>query len=409
MTGAILVQLDVLIGLSLVLTIASMVVTLVVQAVAGITALRGVNLRWGVTLLLQQIDASNVLGKEAEKVASAALHHPLISDSIGSTWKWIGKTGIDRIPWPRAWRLAKAVRPEELAVVLRRLALPPADGELDPPWRKQLVELIERRDAAALLGEAIEAAGGGPLPPALAQAIARRVNPLLIQASTGLADVRLWFDSTMDRVSQRFATHTRIITVAAAFVLAFAMQLDVLALYARISADSALRATLVAQAQAEVARGGPGVLEAEQVARAVESAAQSEATKTLLADEKKKAAAGAPVFADAQAARDWVARQATQDPDLQERFEVALVRERASEVRNKVTSLADLCLIPWPLDDSHSCPPTDRVRHAPGIFVSALLLCLGAPFWFNLLKAMVSLRPVVAQKTESESKPRSRS
>ncbi len=40
--------------------------------------------------------------------------------------------------------------------------------------------------------------------------------------------------------------------------------------------------------------------------------------------------------------------------------------------------------------------------HFWGILVSGALLSLGAPFWFNSLKALTNLRPVVAQKEKKE-------
>jgi hypothetical protein len=40
--------------------------------------------------------------------------------------------------------------------------------------------------------------------------------------------------------------------------------------------------------------------------------------------------------------------------------------------------------------------------HLWGILASALLLSLGAPFWFNMLKTLSNLRPVLANKEQQE-------
>jgi hypothetical protein len=40
-----------------------------------------------------------------------------------------------------------------------------------------------------------------------------------------------------------------------------------------------------------------------------------------------------------------------------------------------------------------------------GVLVSVLFLSLGAPFWFNTLKSLTSLKSTVAQKEEEERKP----
>ena len=37
-----------------------------------------------------------------------------------------------------------------------------------------------------------------------------------------------------------------------------------------------------------------------------------------------------------------------------------------------------------------------------GMLITAALLTMGAPFWFNLLKTMARLRPVLANKIKEE-------
>ncbi len=44
---------------------------------------------------------------------------------------------------------------------------------------------------------------------------------------------------------------------------------------------------------------------------------------------------------------------------------------------------------------------TWSAANVPGIALSAMLLSLGAPFWYNALKDLVGLRPVLAQKDEA--------
>lgn len=41
-------------------------------------------------------------------------------------------------------------------------------------------------------------------------------------------------------------------------------------------------------------------------------------------------------------------------------------------------------------------------RHLLGILITASLLSLGAPFWFNALKTVSALKPIVASKAASE-------
>src|SRR5262245_22723489 len=97
-----------------------MIVTLAVQAVASLLALRGSNLLWGVRLLLTELDPDKKIQEEANAIAEAALRHPLVSDSIGSTRRWLEKRPV--VGWfARRWTLATAVREEELVAVLNRL------------------------------------------------------------------------------------------------------------------------------------------------------------------------------------------------------------------------------------------------------------------------------------------------
>src|SRR5262249_36570819 len=51
-----------------------------------------------------------------------------------------------------------------------------------------------------------------------------------------------------DRAQQWFTTHSRIVTIISAFVVAFVLQLDAFDVFHRISADRDLRAKLVAHA-----------------------------------------------------------------------------------------------------------------------------------------------------------------
>ena len=57
-----------------------------------------------------------------------------------------------------------------------------------------------------------------------------------------------WFNSAQERAQQWFTLHTRLITVGAAFIAAFVLQLDTIALIKRLSTDADMRARLVAVA-----------------------------------------------------------------------------------------------------------------------------------------------------------------
>jgi hypothetical protein len=78
-----------------------------------------------------------------------------------------------------------------------------------------------------------------------------RQGMAILQAARSdyVAKLNSWFDQTIDRVSQRFASSTRGITFVAAFLLAAALQVDTLLLVNRLSADDKMRDAFLAQAK----------------------------------------------------------------------------------------------------------------------------------------------------------------
>jgi len=51
-------------------------------------------------------------------------------------------------------------------------------------------------------------------------------------------------------------------------------------------------------------------------------------------------------------------------------------------------------------------PQTWTRTRLPGITLSAMLLSLGAPFWYNALKDLVGLRPILARKEQAHREQR---
>ena len=61
-------------------------------------------------------------------------------------------------------------------------------------------------------------------------------------------------------------------------------------------------------------------------------------------------------------------------------------------------------LIPDPYPNPWYNYWTPSWLHFWGVLASAALLSVGAPFWFNALKTLTSLRPVLANKEQQERK-----
>jgi hypothetical protein len=157
-----------------------------------------------------------------------------------------------------------------------------------------------------------------------------------------------WFDSTMDRVAHRFSALMRLWTILFSFAMALALHLDAANLLTRLSADSGLRQSLVASSTALESR-------AQQVLKAAPNAA-------LASDDTMKA-----VLEQAQGIRSDLAKS---------QFE----------------------LVPASYEDYFAGTPNPLW----GIIASAVLLSLGAPFWFNLLRTASTLRPVMANKVDED-------
>ena len=134
-----------------------------------------------------------------------------------------------------------------------------------------------------------------------------------------------------------------------------------------------------------------------------------------------------PNTADAMtnaSARKWLTYHSA-SPEVLAAYDKAVQeksRERtqaAKEEFNEMVGLhnqTSLRLIPehYPLTFDGSCPFVHHVReflgfsgwlpgsHFFGMLGAAMLLTLGAPFWFNLLKSLASLRSAVSEKIDQE-------
>lgn len=210
----------------------SLLVTVLVQMASALFSLRGSNLRWGIKTLLAHADPD--LTKHAEMIAQKVLHHPLVSASIFS--------GV----LPRLlsrWRLATAIRKDELLEILRVLAAQPATAHpagapvtWDAALRRSLDKLAPA-DVEKLMRAVPKVQEVFADDPAIA---AQVMAPLLTSAQEMPAKIEQWFGSVMDRVSQRFVVHTRLWTVIFSFVLAFALHLDAFRLLTQLSTDAEL-------------------------------------------------------------------------------------------------------------------------------------------------------------------------
>ncbi len=428
-------HLDALIAFAVVLLGVSLLVTILTQMIATLLGLRGTNLRWGLTELLRAIHPE--FAGQAEAIAERVLTHPLISDSTLSGIK-------ARFPLLRRWQLASTIRIEELAGILDKLAagaaaLPPgtpppnytleqamatiAQGLKAQPTPELLAIAAHLRgpaEAAPMAAAAAAAAGGSSAPGAATPAVVNVTDVLnrLPAAAAKGSELRNWFDRVMDRASQRFALHTRIWTIVFSILVAFALHLDSFRLLSQLSSHAQLRASLAATADVLMKKAAePGVLKPPPPAAGQAAAAADEvhvpqvysvAMTELLARNPALSKAGTPpAFATREQAAEWLRGRKGADAIQPEydRLLNSMIRTDMDKLLDSANSVKGMLagtgfqLVPNPYHGWDFWPIN---VHFWGILVTAALLSLGAPFWFNTLRNLSSLRPLLAGKLERE-------
>jgi len=322
-------SIDVLIGLTVIMLALSMAVTVMTQFVITVLNSRGRHLRRGLVDLMGLLDPA--LDRQVSRsIATAVLTHPLVSAT--------------------ARRLGSVVHREEFTKLLLHLAA----GD-----DRRLGE-----DARGILKQALEA-NGIPNPettlknirtaalqleaasPELAASVRQNLAILQEARSDYVAKLNNWFDQTIDRVAQRFASSTRTITFAAAFLVAATLQVDTLMLVNRLSADDKMRDAFLAQARSM------------QAAPAAVTAAAA----------PPEASSSAPTNAETD--RKYLAF-------LAQYGVITVPRSRDDWVKGWAT-------VNW-----------------VGVLVTGLLLSLGAPFWYNSLGRLLQLRSALAAKDDQQ-------
>jgi len=385
-----LAYLDTLIGFAVVMLGASLVITILTQMISGLFSHRGANLRWGLTTMFQNFPDCPLLKANAANVAKDVLTHPLISDSIFSMKPaWLA----DRI------RLAQAIDPDELVVILKDLSRKPAYTAI-AGLAAEIDTLIDARNSAADRHLTMITSS-----PALAGLLVSGAAPLLqgtvnsIQADAG--KIEAWFNATMDRVSARFTTYIRLWTVAFAVALALGTGLNAVTLLNDLYTNGAFREAVAGSATQMMDLAGRVLPNGPQD---VATKMYTDAVTKAIADSSAKADTAPSGIASENAARAWLTAHVSdtaQQSAALSAFEKVLMNERvqdAAAVRTILTKASfDVRQFGWKPDQPYG-------PQIPGALVTAALLSLGAPFWFNMLKQLTNLRPILANKQDDATK-----
>jgi hypothetical protein len=333
---------DVLIGLTVIILALSMAVTVITQTITTIINTRGRHLRRGLVDLLQQLDPA--LSAELSKsVATTILRHPLVSGSTASVTGMLGGP-----------RLGSVVHREEFTKLLMALAIDREPGALNGKAKEALIQALTANgveNPAEVLKNVRQMAMQLERSSPELSHMARQNLAILHAAESDLvAKINNWFDQTMDRTSQRFTASTRMITFVGAFIVAFALQVDTPAIVNRLSADDQLRQQLVRDAE------------------------------TLYAE---NAGAEAPAHENATAASTALTKAET---DMAQKHRAML-------------SAAGLVRLP---SSGEAWLNGFGLTSVLGMLLTALLLSLGAPFWYSVLGKLLQLRSVLAVKDDKQ-------
>jgi hypothetical protein len=389
-------------------------------------SLRGKNLANALALSFQGIDPS--LRGEAHQLAARILSDPLLSDST-RTNKDLHRavSVVERTtPWHFtdvfcATQLASAVRPEEVYLALQRLATatPSIHGWHDPHERikqtakKVLDALVLPETEAAEIQRRLE-----PFRDVAAEIAEVAVKEKLLELVgntpanllTEIDEARVKFDdafgTAQDRAQQWFQLHTRGLTITASALLALVLQLDLVEIYHFVSTNAVQRAALVGSA-AGVIKEADGATDARGglVKRIADAWTEKTGQKVDLVQIvhtgqlEDALAKASPQFERAEFER--VARETTQIYFADQRDKI---RDLTQEVSATGFEFFPETYWRWPSPAGRSASLHNILTHLPGIALCAALLTLGAPYWYNLLKNLTSLRPALAQLVGQEEK-----
>jgi hypothetical protein len=352
-------RLDTLIAIATIMLGLSMIITILNQMIASLLGHRATYLKDGLVELLESLDPS--LKAQAGTIAQDVLTHTLCSDSIFTHLSWA----------PRRWHMATAIQPDELAKLLSLVSA----GKAYEPQIRAILEQVNpavQREARMLAAVIPQTA-----------ATVDQLKQFSDKAAGALGHLEATFNSTMDRISQRFTLQMRIWTVVFSVIMTLVFHLDAATLYAELSAEPSLRASVSGVSETMIRK----YLDLQQASTAGQTAPAS-------SQPSAQPTAQAPVSASAQPPASTQPGGKPGDQELPEQ-----TRKLADDFGQIKHSLAASDLKIFQVHDGWYKPSSFG---SPGeffrILATAGLLSLGAPFWFNALKTLTSLRSTTAQK-----------
>ncbi|UXI66310.1 hypothetical protein [Tahibacter amnicola] len=193
-----------------------------------------------------------------------------------------------------------------------------------------------------------------------------------------------FFNDNTERMSSWYRRHVQWILLATGFVFAVTFNVDTFHIVRVLSQDSALRTRIVTQALADMNVDAP-------------PGYQLSCSATGDADNASDTGS------------DRTPGTASTDPDEQEALAEQCEKELREGIDRRLSYAASLGLpIGW-----HSVTPPDDGsgwwgwlviigKLLPGWLVTALAICVGAPFWFDLINRLANIRTAMKPDPEQE-------
>jgi hypothetical protein len=397
-------QIDTAIAFTVVMLMLSLIVTAVVQMIAALTDLRGRNLASGLENLLRQIepeyrkklpDGSTV----AEHIAGVVVKHPAIA---------------------HAGTRAKAVGKNELIAVLRDLCSDDPAAAIHADAKTKLKALLDERipgvGQAVAAAQVVEKQLSNALPGQEAK-VKAALDSAFGTVSKLEHEIGQWFDTVMDRLSDIFTRHTRVITVVVSVLFVVTLQIDSGEILRQITRSPELRAKLTTMSDSVLSQADKTFDNSERAAAALADIKKNHSAKpdgtqvaaavdrvpahlTRCMDGKNSLVEATKNLPDAEALSDEF------DNACQGKTKQAM-GNAYDEIRGMRSDLekTDLKIVPMEIggksvfdSGAHWWAAYHVGRHLAGTLASILLLSLGAPFWFNALRQLSNLKPAISEK-----------
>ncbi|ROH93007.1 hypothetical protein ED208_00250 [Stagnimonas aquatica] len=363
--------LDVLIGLSVVYLVFSTAASAAVELVEVVLRRRGALLRKGVQELLAATLPGNTDGKTLDTLVERFYNSPHIASLYSGR--------LSRLPligwWVRGGQLPSYIPPERFAAAVQWLAA-------NPPVATEATAQPAGNPFARLAEIALSLA-----PDAAADAKAQQEK------------IAAYFTASAERYSGWYRRHVQLVLLLSGGLMAATLNLDSLRIAQVLSNDPALRGQIVEQALKDAADGELAAYEIRCADTTTPETPPPAGTDPKPAGSAGQAESGQTSSGDGGSSSD--------DPAA------ACEKKLKDGIARRIDYASTLGLpIGWDDDPLLSAPRhahwLDWLQKFGGLLITALAICMGAPFWFDLLNQLANIRTSVKPASEDKSTPKSK-